>query len=156
MLTTAPLRQLKYHETLLTTFGGDDAPLRALEAASLIAVHHVHGRPSSIRPGKPVYRAACSLLAADAPFAAAIEYRAVEAGLKAAQADVEGAQRGLIELSGLFTGDKGRWAFGGGATVPPEVEVRVGELLAKMRAAQDKQVKLAEDKRRLLEVLKED
>ncbi|GAA5851794.1 hypothetical protein JCM9279_004412 [Rhodotorula babjevae] len=148
--------ELKYNETLLTTFGGDDAPLRALEAASLIAVHHHHGRPSLIRPGKPVYRAACARLVDDAPFRAAIEYRAVEAGLKAARADVETAEKGLIELSALFTGDKGRWAFGGGATVPPEVEVRVGELLAKMRGAQDKMRQLGDEKKRLLEVLKED
>ena len=140
----------------MTTFGGDDAPLRALEAASLIAVHHHHGRPSLIRPGKPVYRAACARLVDDAPFRAAIEYRAVEAGLKAARADVESAEKGLIELSALFTGDKGRWAFGGGATVPPEVEVRVGELLAKMRGAQDKMQQLGEEKKRLLEVLRED
>jgi len=34
--------------------------------------------------------------------------------------------------------------------------VRVGELLAKMRGAQDKMQQLGEDKKRLLEVLRED
>ncbi|BGP44021.1 mitochondrial escape protein 2 [Rhodotorula kratochvilovae] len=146
--------ELKYGETLLTTFGGDDAPLRALESASLISVHHVNGRPSSIRPGKPVYRAACERLIADAPFRAAMEYRAVDGALKTASGDVESAQRELTELARLFT-EKGRWAFGGGSTVPKEVEVRVGELLAKMRGAQAKQESLAAEKARLLTVLKE-
>ncbi|GAA5822542.1 hypothetical protein JCM3770_003570 [Rhodotorula araucariae] len=146
--------ELKYGETLLTTFGGDDAPLRALESASLISVHHVNGRPSSIRPGKPVYRAACERLIADAPFRAAIEYRAVDAAIKSATADVASAQRELTELARLFT-EKGRWAFGGGSTVPKEVEVRVGELLATMRGAQQKQETLGAEKARLLAVLKE-
>ncbi|GJN94730.1 hypothetical protein Rhopal_007821-T1 [Rhodotorula paludigena] len=147
--------ELPYAEILLTTFGGDDAPLRALESASLVTVHHVNGRPSTIRPGKPVYRAACERLIADAPFRAAIEYRAVDAALKGAGGDIESAQKGLIELSHLFVGEKGRWAFGGGSVVPKEIETRVGQLLAQMHGAQEKQKTLAEEKARLLKVLKE-
>ncbi|GAA5851864.1 hypothetical protein JCM8547_000081 [Rhodosporidiobolus lusitaniae] len=147
--------ELKYAETLLTTFGGDDSPLRALEASSLIAIHHVNGRPSSIRPGKPVYRSACERLLADVPFSASLQYRTVSAGLSSAAADIQSAQKELQELAQLFTSEKGRWAFGGGSTVPKEVEVRVGQLLQKMRGAQEKSEKLGKEKARLLKVLRQ-
>ncbi|KAG0655356.1 mitochondrial escape protein 2 [Rhodotorula mucilaginosa] len=147
--------ELKYAETLLTTFGGDDGPLRALESAALISIQHSNGRPSTIKPGKPVYRAACELLLADAPFRAAIEYRTAVAGIASANAAVASAQAELIELSKLFTGDQGRWAFGGGSRVPKEVETRVGQLLANMRAGEEKADKLGQEKDRLLKILQE-
>ncbi|GAA5828532.1 hypothetical protein JCM11251_000838 [Rhodosporidiobolus azoricus] len=146
--------ELKYSETLLTTFGGDDTALRALESASLISVHHVNGRPSTIRPGKPVYRSALERLIADAPFRASIEFRSVSAGLSGASGDIKSAQSELIELAKLFTAEKGRWAFGGGSAVPLEIETRVGHLLAQMRAAQQKSETLGKEKARLLSVLK--
>ncbi|GAA5890442.1 hypothetical protein JCM6882_002922 [Rhodosporidiobolus microsporus] len=147
--------ELKYAETLLTTFGGDDSALRALESASLISVHHVNGRPSTIRPGKPVYRSAFERLIADAPFRASIKFRSVSAGLSGASGEVKSAQAELIELAKLFTAEKGKWAFGGGSAVPPEIETRVGQLLAQMRAAQQKSEALGKEKARLLAVLKE-
>ncbi|GAA5992192.1 hypothetical protein JCM10908_001812 [Rhodotorula pacifica] len=147
--------ELKYAETLLTTFGGDDAPLRALESASLVSIQHTNGRPSTIKPGKPVYRAACELLLHDAPFRAAIEYRTAVAGIASANAAVASAQAELIELSKLFTGDQGKWAFGGGSRVPKEVETRVGQLLANMRAGEEKAEKLGKEKERLLTILRE-
>ncbi|GAA5941719.1 hypothetical protein JCM10213_008106 [Rhodosporidiobolus nylandii] len=150
--------ELKYAETLLTTFGGDDTPLRALEAASLITVHHIAGRPSTIRPGKPVYRAACFRLLEDKPFAASIEFRAVSAGLKGAAGDIQSAQQELIELAKLFTED-GKWVFGGakwigGRRAPKEVEARVKLLLQKMKDAQAKTESLGAEKSKLLAVLK--
>ncbi|GAA5970333.1 hypothetical protein JCM11641_001668 [Rhodosporidiobolus odoratus] len=146
--------ELNYAETLLTLFGGDDAALRALESASLISVHHVNGRPSSIRPGKPVYRSACQLLLSDSSFRASIEYRSVSSGLKSTVADVQSAQAELIELAKLFT-EKGKWAFGGGSRVPKEVQVRVEQLLESMKGAQEKSDKLAREKARLLAILRE-
>ncbi|BGO96195.1 hypothetical protein NBRC10512_003414 [Rhodotorula toruloides] len=147
--------ELKYNETLLTLFGGDDTPLRALESAALISVGHLNGRPSVIRPGKPVYRAACERLLQDTALKAAVDFRAVSAAIKAANADISSAQAELVELSRLFTSDKGRWAFGGGSVVPKEIEVRVGQLLAKMRTGEEKAEQLGAEKARLLAILKE-
>ncbi|EGU11742.2 Dynactin [Rhodotorula toruloides ATCC 204091] len=147
--------ELKYNETLLTLFGGDDTPLRALESAALISVGHLNGRPSIIRPGKPVYRAACERLLQDTALKAAVDFRAVSAAIKTANADISSAQAELVELSRLFTSDKGRWAFGGGSVVPKEIEVRVGQLLAKMRGGEEKAEQLGVEKARLLNILKE-
>jgi hypothetical protein len=50
--------QLPYHEVLLEfPFKGDEAPLRSMEHAELISIGTHNGRPSTIRPGKPVFRA---------------------------------------------------------------------------------------------------
>ncbi|CEQ40813.1 SPOSA6832_02487, partial [Sporobolomyces salmonicolor] len=147
--------QLKYTETLLKTFGGDEAALRALENAEMISIHHRDGRASVIRPGKPVYRSAFALLLSDTVFRSTLEYRAVLSALAAAQADLSAAQAGLIELSKLFTPDQGRWTFGGGSRTPKEVEVRVGKLLGKMKASEEAIEKLGAEKERLLKVLAE-
>ncbi|KAJ7903824.1 RNA12 protein-domain-containing protein [Mycena olivaceomarginata] len=50
--------ELPYHEVLLEfPFKGDEAPLRSMEHAELISIGTHNGRPSTIRPGKPVFRA---------------------------------------------------------------------------------------------------
>ncbi|GAA5932532.1 hypothetical protein JCM1841_000240, partial [Sporobolomyces salmonicolor] len=151
----AEREELKYTETLLKTFGGDEAALRALENAEMISIHHRDGRASVIRPGKPVYRSAFALLLSDTVFRSTLEYRAVLSALAAAQADLSAAQAGLIELSKLFTPDQGRWTFGGGSRTPKEVEVRVGKLLGKMKASEEAIEKLVAEKERLLKVLAE-
>ncbi|KAI0085448.1 exonuclease [Irpex rosettiformis] len=49
--------EVAYHEVLIDfPFKGDETPLRQLEHAELIAINMTNGRPSSIRPGKPIYR----------------------------------------------------------------------------------------------------
>lgn len=45
-----------YHETLMNVpFKGEEGPLRSMEQAELIAVDTQDGRPSTIRPGRPIY-----------------------------------------------------------------------------------------------------
>jgi hypothetical protein len=46
-----------YYETLMNVpFKGDEGPLRGMEQAELITVEVQDGRPSAIRPGRPIYR----------------------------------------------------------------------------------------------------
>jgi hypothetical protein len=50
--------KLPYHDVLLEfPFKGDEGPLRSMEHAELIAIGTHNGRPSTIRPGKPVFQA---------------------------------------------------------------------------------------------------
>jgi hypothetical protein len=45
-----------YHETLMNApFRGEEGPLRSMERAELISVDAQDGRPSTIRPGRPIY-----------------------------------------------------------------------------------------------------
>ncbi|KAM0751298.1 hypothetical protein T439DRAFT_313608 [Meredithblackwellia eburnea MCA 4105] len=145
--------ELKYAEVLVNSpFKSDDAPLRALENAEMISVHHREGRPSVIRPGKPVYRSAFQYLLSDPVFAASVEFQNNAAATSSATADLNSASKALIELTQLFGGN-GRWVFGGSSTVPKEIEVRVSALLAKMREAETKLEKLEQEKAEILKVL---
>lgn len=48
---------IPYHETLMNVpFKGEEGHLRSMERAELIAVETQDGRPSTIRPGRPIYR----------------------------------------------------------------------------------------------------
>jgi hypothetical protein len=48
---------IPYHEMLLNVpFRGEESPLRSMERAELITVDTQDGRPSTIRPGRPIYR----------------------------------------------------------------------------------------------------
>lgn len=59
--------KIRYNEMLLSdTFKtGGEATLQALEQAELITIASSNGRPCSIKPGKPVYRAAFQKLTED-------------------------------------------------------------------------------------------
>lgn len=49
--------QIPYHDTLMDfPFKGDEMALRNMEHAELITITTHNGRPSTIRPGKPVYK----------------------------------------------------------------------------------------------------
>ncbi|GAA6009179.1 hypothetical protein JCM11491_005783 [Sporobolomyces phaffii] len=147
--------ELKYAETVIKVFGGDEAGLRALENAELISITHRDGRPSVIRPGRPVYRSAFSLLLSDPIFVSTLRYRQVTAQLAAASADLRAAQGELLDLSRLFVPDTGKWSLGGGSRTPREVEVRVKKTLDRMRGAEDKVEALATEKAELLKVFAE-
>jgi hypothetical protein len=48
---------MPYHETLMNVpFRGEEGPLRSMERVELITVDTQDGRPSAIRPGRPIYR----------------------------------------------------------------------------------------------------
>lgn len=147
--------QLKYSEALIKIFGGDEASLRALENHELISITHLGGRPSTIKPGRPVYRSAFSLLLSDPIFLSTLEYRSVTSALSSAQADLKASQSDLLELSKLFVPETGKWSLGGGSRTPREVEVRVKKTLEKMRASEEKVEKLGNEKTRLMKVFAE-
>jgi hypothetical protein len=49
--------EIPYHDTLMSfPFKGEETALRNMEHAELIAISTHNGRPSTIRPGKPVYK----------------------------------------------------------------------------------------------------
>ena len=84
---------------------------------------------------------------------ASIEFQINAHATTTATTELTAASKSLIELSQLFEG--GRWAFGGSKTVPKEIEVRVADLLGKMREAEVKLEKLSKEKVELLKVLAE-
>lgn len=116
------------------------------------------GRPSLIRPGKPVFRSSFARLLSDKVFSASLEYELNANSTKSALSDLNDASKELIELSKLFGGPSGnaRWIFGGGSSVPKEIQIRVDGLLKEMREAEDKLAKLEVKKGLLEKILKEE
>ncbi|KIM87636.1 hypothetical protein PILCRDRAFT_815213 [Piloderma croceum F 1598] len=63
--------EIPYHDLLIDfPFKGDETPLRNMEHAELISINTYNGRPSSIRPGKPVYKYVFEQLVGDPIFQA--------------------------------------------------------------------------------------
>ncbi|KAG0371719.1 mitochondrial escape protein 2, partial [Mortierella sp. AD032] len=61
--------ELKIHPL----FKNDETPFNAMEQAELISINHRNGRPYSIRPGKPIYRAAFQEILSDEGFKAVMD-----------------------------------------------------------------------------------
>lgn len=78
-LAKTPQGELPYYGVLFGTFKGQEASLKALESAEVITIRHVDGRPSLIRPGRPVFLHAMRALVADPVFAATQVYQANKA-----------------------------------------------------------------------------
>lgn len=122
---------IRYNELLLTdTYkrspSGGEATLQALEQAELISiVSGPGGRPSAIKPGKPVYAAAFRRLCQDKVLSARLDLKTLDELIKG---EVEGIAKAEQELSVL----------GGFPGQPAEVKTRVRYLLRKVLAGQDK------------------
>ncbi|KAK1828305.1 hypothetical protein QBC39DRAFT_359651 [Podospora conica] len=125
---------LRYNEVLLSdTFASSTTPaaasaeaaLESLANAELITVRSVHGRPQTIRAGKPVYQTAFRRLVDDHVVRARMELGLLKelAGIEAKAIDKVEAELSL--LVGL-------------QTQPYQTAERVNYLLAKMQASQVK------------------
>lgn len=130
-LATTP--SLRYNEPLLSpTFQASPPPspggeptLQALEQAELITILSCHGRPHSIKPGRPVYAAAFQLLTADHVLAARLDLLLLTELIKVETKSIEACEAELRVLAGL----PGR---------PVEVARRVRWLVGKLGGCQER------------------
>lgn len=122
----AEKESLRYNEVLLDDIvkAGGESALRNLEQAELITiVSGPNGRPSSIRPGKPVYLSAFRRLVADKVLASRLDVGLLTCLAKLENAAIDKCENELLLLSQL----KGQ---------PAQTTGRVQYLLAKMMASQ--------------------
>lgn len=129
-LATTP--SLRYNEPLLSpTFQasapspGGEPTLQALEQAELITILSCHGRPHSIKPGRPVYAAAFQLLTADHVLAARLDLLLLTELIKVETKSIEAYEAELQVLARL----PGR---------PVEVASRVRWLVGKLGGCQER------------------
>lgn len=94
------------------------------------------GRPYSIRPGKPIYRAAFQEILSDEGFRAVMDLESTTYLDKEEMTKVAKWEGELRELSTLLHQD-GSWLFGGGR-VPKEVDIRVKWLMKKLAESHGK------------------
>lgn len=109
--------QLRYNEILLSdTFKSDgETVLQALEQAELISIHSTHGRPHSIRPGKPVYTSAFKLLTEDSVLRSRLDLSTISELIKMENANIDKYETELVRLATLSSAkstgldDRVRW-----------------------------------------------
>ncbi|KAG8526163.1 uncharacterized protein KY384_000156 [Bacidia gigantensis] len=133
---------LKYND-FVTNGGGAEAPLRALQQAELITIVSNNGRPSCIKPGKPVYTAAFKKLTDDRVLRASMDLSTLAEDTKTENATIakcEDELRVLGELPGK----------------PAETAGRVRYLLGKLRVSQEKVEGMDREASRLKKVLQEE
>ncbi|KAF9298565.1 mitochondrial escape protein 2 [Linnemannia elongata] len=128
----ASFDELKIHPL----FKNDETPFSAMEQAELISINHKNGRPFSIRPGKPIYKAAFQEILSDEGFKAVMDLESTTFLDKEEMAKVVKWEGELRELSTLLHQD-GSWLFGGGR-VPKEVDTRVKWLMKKLAESHTK------------------
>ncbi|ESK85972.1 hypothetical protein Moror_9473 [Moniliophthora roreri MCA 2997] len=94
--------EVPYHEVLLNfPFKGDEAALRNMEQAELIAIGTYNGRPSVVRPGRPVYRWVFERLVSDKIFQAVQEIAYNEAQVSSAESSVKSCEEELLKLKDI-------------------------------------------------------
>ncbi|OCH95302.1 hypothetical protein OBBRIDRAFT_878653 [Obba rivulosa] len=129
-LSTKP--EISYHEVLMDfPFKGDETPLRNMEQAELIAVSTQNGRPSSIKPGKPVYKYVFERLVQDPVFKATQDITFNEKVIASSETIVKACEAELLTLRDVENVEPS-WL--GGSVISR----RASYLAKKMRAAQHK------------------
>ncbi|KAK5138788.1 mitochondrial escape protein 2, partial [Oleoguttula sp. CCFEE 6159] len=118
---------LRYNEVLLsdTYKTAGERVLRALEQAELISIVSSNGRPTLIKPGKPVYMPAFRLLVADHVLQARLDLAILAEQIK-------------IETAGIDKYENELHLIGELPKQPPELAERVRWLLGKVQTAHAK------------------
>ncbi|KAH5083677.1 mitochondrial escape protein [Parastagonospora nodorum] len=142
----AQKESLRYNEVLLDDIlktGGESA-LRDLEQAELISIiSGPNGRPSTIRPGKPVYHSAFKRLAQDKVLKSHLDYAILTNLTKIENATIDKCENELLLLSKL-------------RNQPAQTAGRVQYLLAKLSASQVKVEKYETEIKGLKKVMAEE
>ncbi|KAG2115212.1 RNA12 protein-domain-containing protein [Suillus discolor] len=126
--------ELPYYEVLLDVpFKGDELPLRVMEHAEIISISTRHGRPSTIRPGKPVFKYVFERLVNDPVFQATQDIALNDKVISSAESTVRTCESELSTLQDLSKTERSFWWFRRRAT-----SERREYLLKKMRSAQTK------------------
>ncbi|EGS24034.1 NONE-like protein [Thermochaetoides thermophila DSM 1495] len=136
-LATSPNEALPYNQVLLSpTFAYSTSPdaaspeaaLEALANAELITIHSRHGRPATIKAGKPVYQAAFRKLLEDPVVKARMDLAMLTELVKIENKNIEKAEAELAVL-GQAGAQNGSWGWGLAGE-------RVKYLLGKVKASQ--------------------
>ncbi|KAM7187220.1 RNA12 domain containing protein [Naviculisporaceae sp. PSN 640] len=128
----AQKESLRYNEVLLsntfassTTTSAPEAALEALANAELITIRSKHGRPQTIRAGKPVYLAAFARLVSDEVVSAKMDLGVLTELSKIEAKNIDKVETELALLGSL-------------PSQPKQANGRTNYLLAKLQASQQK------------------
>lgn len=128
--------EVSYSSLLLAfPFKGHEDQLRSLEQAEFITITYLNGRPSLVKPGKPLFHAAFRKLVEDQVFAASQAMSFNLEVIASAEKEVQQCEEELLRLKeiGFETGKENKkWL---GKERKGGVEARTEWVLEKMRVA---------------------
>ncbi|KAA1474837.1 hypothetical protein DENSPDRAFT_841477 [Dentipellis sp. KUC8613] len=129
--------EVSYYDMLVDfPFKGDDLSLRNMEQAELITITTVNGRPSVIKPGKPVYKHVFERLVHDTAFKVTQDFAYNTKYIEANENIVKACENELALLKDINTGLDTRhwwkWLIG----TRSATQLRAHYLLKKMRKAE--------------------
>jgi len=140
--------EVPYHEVLVDSlFKNNEGALRSMEHAELISITTHNGRPSTIRPGKPVYQYVFQRLANDCVFQATQDIAVNERAVAGAESTVRACEEELTILKQLGS-DPNHWVEWRSASTH-----RAAYLFRKMKAAETKIETLEKQNAELKKVL---
>ena len=141
----AHAESLRYNELLLSDIfkSGGEATLQALEQAEMITIVSSNGRPTSIKPGKPVYSAAFKQLTEDHVLKARLDLAILSELIK-------------IETQGIDKVEAELCLLGSLPGSPKQTKGRINWLLGKLYAGQDKVEKYEKESGALKKVLQQE
>ncbi|KAK0448384.1 RNA12 protein-domain-containing protein [Desarmillaria tabescens] len=127
--------EISYSEVLLDfPFKSDETPLRNMEHAELISIGTHLGRPSTIKPGKPIFKWVFQRLEKDAIFQATQDLAFNEKVIATAETSIKAYEQELSTLKDMGA-DTSFWSNLGSSSV---LSQRAKYLLNKAKAAQTK------------------
>lgn len=143
--------ELPYYQILVDfPFKGDEAPLRAMENAELISIVIWNGRPSTIRPGRPVLKYCFQQLVHDPVFQATQDLALNQTLISSAETAVKSCESELNTLQEMAVRESWTHRLWGRGRASAE---RMRYLSRKMYAAQQKIQSLEKQNAELRRVL---
>jgi len=125
--------EVPYHNVLLDfPFKGDENALKSMEQADLISISTHNGRPSTIRPGRPVYRYVFERLVEDPVFQATQDIALNEKIISSSEYTIKACEQEITTLKEIGTESSHWW---GGRTAS---SMRATYLFEKMLVAETK------------------
>ncbi|EGO21697.1 hypothetical protein SERLADRAFT_362954 [Serpula lacrymans var. lacrymans S7.9] len=126
--------EIPYYDLLLEfPFKGDELALRRMEHAELISINTRNGRPSTVRPGKPVLKYVFERVVNDSIFGATQDIWANEKVISSAENTVRACEQELLDLKDIAMAE--RSSLWGGKKASSE---RESYLFKKMASAETK------------------
>ncbi|KAF7974077.1 hypothetical protein HWV62_13499 [Athelia sp. TMB] len=126
--------EVPYHDLLIQfPFKGNETPLKSMEHAELISINTSNGRPSTIRPGKPVFKWVFEQLVRDPVFQANQDIAFNEKIIASSENTVRACEDELMTLKDLGGAYSSWWWWG---QTPSSQRAKF--LLSKMKDAEKK------------------
>ncbi|KAH7889953.1 RNA12 protein-domain-containing protein [Phlebopus sp. FC_14] len=143
--------ELPYYDVLSGfPFKGDELPLRSMEHTELISIGTLNGRPSTIRPGRPVYKYVFERLVNDPVFRATQDLAVNERQISSAESTIKACEAELATLGDISSGERFFQTLWRSRRAPAE---RKRYLLRKMYAAQMRVLALEKQDAELRKIL---